>query len=54
MTNSCIGAKRFSGPVVDDAFVILNALFAWLVNAGYLARNPRSLSRQRRARRSRA
>jgi integrase/recombinase XerD len=31
--------------------VILNALFAWLVEAGYLAGNPLSLSRQR-ARRS--
>jgi site-specific recombinase XerD len=27
--------------------VILNTLFAWLVNAGYLAGNPLSLSRQR-------
>jgi site-specific recombinase XerD len=27
--------------------VILNALFSWLVNAGYLAGNPLSLSRQR-------
>lgn len=27
--------------------VILNALFAWLVDAGYLAGNPLSLSRQR-------
>jgi hypothetical protein len=31
--------------------VIINALFAWLVEAGYLAGNPLSLSRQR-ARRS--
>ena len=30
-----------------QAFVILNTLFAWLVNAGYLAGNPLSLSRQR-------
>jgi site-specific recombinase XerD len=30
-----------------QALVILNALFAWLVNAGYLAGNPLSLSRQR-------
>jgi integrase/recombinase XerD len=30
-----------------QAFVILNTLFAWLVNAGYLANNPLSLSRQR-------
>ena len=27
--------------------MILNALFAWLVQAGYLAANPLSLSRQR-------
>ena len=27
--------------------VILNALFSWLVQAGYLAGNPLSLSRQR-------
>jgi hypothetical protein len=27
--------------------VIINALFAWLVEAGYLAGNPLSLSRQR-------
>jgi site-specific recombinase XerD len=30
-----------------QAMVILNALFSWLVNAGYLAGNPLSLSRQR-------
>jgi integrase/recombinase XerD len=30
-----------------QAMVILNALFAWLVDAGYLAGNPLSLSRQR-------
>ncbi|WP_120291969.1 tyrosine-type recombinase/integrase [Paraburkholderia sp. BL23I1N1] len=30
-----------------QAMVILNALFAWLVYAGYLAGNPLSLSRQR-------
>jgi site-specific recombinase XerD len=30
-----------------QAIVILNALFAWLVQAGYLAGNPLSLSRQR-------
>jgi hypothetical protein len=34
-----------------QAMVILNALFAWLVEAGYLAGNPLSLSR-RRARRA--
>jgi hypothetical protein len=30
--------------------VIINALFAWLVEAGYLAGNPLSLSRQRNRR----
>lgn len=30
-----------------QAMVILNALFSWLVEAGYLAGNPLSLSRQR-------
>ena len=30
-----------------QAMVILNAMFAWLVSAGYLAGNPLSLSRQR-------
>ena len=30
-----------------QAFIILNTLFSWLVNAGYLAGNPLSLSRQR-------
>jgi integrase/recombinase XerD len=33
-----------------QAMVILNALFAWLVDAGYLAGNPLSLSRQRACR----
>ncbi len=30
-----------------QAFVILNVMFSWLVNAGYWAGNPLSLSRQR-------
>ena len=30
-----------------QAIIILNTLFSWLVNAGYLAGNPLSLSRQR-------
>jgi site-specific recombinase XerD len=30
-----------------QAIIILNSMFAWLVNAGYLAGNPLSLSRQR-------
>lgn len=33
-----------------QAIVILNTLFSWLVNAGYLAGNPLSLSRQRQRR----
>jgi len=48
--------RPFAGPLSPaserQAFVILNTLFAWLVNAGYLAGNPLSLSRQR-ARRAR-
>ena len=43
--------RLFAGPFSPasgrQAFVILNTLFAWLVNAGYLAGNPLSLSRQR-------
>lgn len=33
---------------IRQATVILNALFSWLVQAGYLAGNPLALSRQRR------
>jgi integrase/recombinase XerD len=47
--------RPFAGPLSPasqkQAVVILNAMFSWLVNAGYLAGNPLSLSRQR-ARRS--
>src|ERR1700676_3261646 len=43
--------RPFAGPLSPasqrQAFVIVNTLFAWLVNAGYLAGNPLSLSRQR-------
>lgn len=43
--------RPFSGPLSPSsqrqAAVILNVLFSWLVNAGYLAGNPLSLSRQR-------
>lgn len=43
--------RPFAGPLSvasqRQAIVILNALFSWLVNAGYLAGNPLSLSRQR-------
>lgn len=43
--------RPFAGPLAPvsqrQAFVILNALFSWLVNAGYLAGNPLALSRQR-------
>lgn len=43
--------RPFAGPLSAtsqrQAIVILNTMFAWLVNAGYLAGNPLSLSRQR-------
>ena len=43
--------RPFSGALSPtsqrQAIVILNTLFSWLVNAGYLAGNPLSLSRQR-------
>lgn len=43
--------RPFTGPLSPtsqrQAIVILNALFSWLVNAGYLAGNPLALSRQR-------
>ncbi|MEQ5842978.1 tyrosine-type recombinase/integrase [Paraburkholderia acidicola] len=44
--------RPFYGPLAAasqrQAMVILNVMFAWLVEAGYLAGNPLSLSRQRR------
>ena len=43
--------RPFAGPLSTtsqrQSAVILNVLFSWLVNAGYLAGNPLSLSRQR-------
>jgi site-specific recombinase XerD len=43
--------RPFYGPLAPtsqrQAMVILNVMFAWLVDAGYLAGNPLSLSRQR-------
>jgi integrase/recombinase XerD len=43
--------RPFAGPLSPaserQAFVILDTLFAWQVNAGYLAGDPLSLSRQR-------
>lgn len=43
--------RPFAGPLSPtsqrQATVILNSMFSWLVNAGYLAGNPLSLSRQR-------
>ena len=43
--------RPFAGPLAPSsqrqAIIILNTLFSWLVNAGYLAGNPLSLSRQR-------
>lgn len=48
------GWRPFAGPLSissqRQAAVILNTLFSWLVNAGYLAGNPLSLSRERRRR----
>lgn len=45
--------RPFAGPLslpsVRHAMTILNALFAWLVEAGYLAGNPLSLARRRGA-----
>lgn len=46
--------RPFAGPLSAtsqrQAIVILNTMFSWLVNAGYLAGNPLSLSRQRQRR----
>ncbi|WP_426211124.1 tyrosine-type recombinase/integrase [Massilia sp. TWP1-3-3] len=46
--------KPFAGPLSAasqrQAGVILNSMFSWLVNAGYLAGNPLSLSRERKRR----
>ena len=43
--------RPFAGPLAPtsqrQSIIILNTLFSWLVNAGYLAGNPLSLSRQR-------
>lgn len=43
--------RPFAGPLAPSsqrqAIIILNTMFSWLVNAGYLAGNPLSLSRQR-------
>jgi site-specific recombinase XerD len=48
------GWRPFAGPLSPSsqrqAAVILNALFSWLVTAGYLAGNPLALSRERRRR----
>lgn len=46
--------RPFAGPLSATSqrqtIVILNTMFSWLVNAGYLAGNPLSLSRQRQRR----
>ncbi|SCU93043.1 Integrase [Cupriavidus necator] len=42
-------AGALSPASVRHAMVILNALFAWLTEAGYLAGNPLALARRRRA-----
>jgi integrase/recombinase XerD len=43
--------RPFAGPLSGtsqrQAIIILNTMFSWLVNAGYLAGNPLALSRQR-------
>jgi integrase/recombinase XerD len=43
--------RPFAGPLSPTSqrqcIIILNGMFSWLVNAGYLAGNPLSLSRQR-------
>lgn len=43
--------RPFAGPLSASSqrqsIIILNTMFSWLVNAGYLAGNPLSLSRQR-------
>lgn len=48
--------RPFAGPLsptsVRHAMTILNALFSWLVEAGYLAGNPLSLARRRSAKAS--
>jgi integrase/recombinase XerD len=45
------GWRPFAGPLAPtsqrQAMVILNAMFSWLVSAGYLMGNPLALSRQR-------
>lgn len=47
------GWRPFAGPLspasVRQSMVILNSMLSWLVQAGYLAGNPLSLSRQRRS-----
>lgn len=48
---SDVNWRPFSGPLSPtsqrQAIIILNTMYSWLVNAGYLAGNPLSLSRQR-------
>lgn len=50
------GWRPFAGPLSASsqrqALSILNALFSWLVEAGYLHGNPLALARRRRARRA--
>lgn len=45
--------RPFAGPLsassMHQAMVVINSLFSWLVQAGYLAGNPLALTRQRRA-----
>lgn len=50
-TRSSINWRPFKGPLSDNsqrqALIIINALFSYLVDAGYLAGNPLSLIRRR-------
>lgn len=52
VSHSAEGWKPFAGPLspssIQYAFIVLNGLFSWLVQAGYLAGNPVALSRQRK------
>lgn len=53
LARSHVDWRPFAGPLSDasvrHALVVVNACFAWLTEAGYLAGNPLSLARRRRA-----
>jgi integrase/recombinase XerD len=46
------GWRPFAGPLAEasirQSMIVLNSMFTWLVEAGYLAGNPMALSRRRR------